>query len=100
METGKKRKALPERECACGVRFTPNTTWQKFHSRECRDDDWDSKNRRVNAEKPASYEWLIKMVQEAEPDSGLFREMQKAVYSKVQRQTPHGPGKKKKKRKA
>ena len=90
MEPGKKRKRkrpLPPRACRCGVVFIPNTTWHKFHSRECRDADWEEKNRRVNPERTESFEHLVKMVREAEWDSPLFREMQKAVYSKTQMRT-------------
>ncbi len=75
---------MPDRECArpsCRISFTPERTWQKYHSPECRKLDWEASNQRVSAN---SFEALIKIVQEAELDSPLFKEMQKAVYSRVQ----------------
>jgi len=80
----KVKKALPEKMCSCGAKFTPERKWQRFCSRECRQRDWSENHQRISLDDEESISHVVRKISAAPINSPLFLAVKSAVYSKVQ----------------
>jgi hypothetical protein len=90
------RSAVPiKRRCRfCGGEFEPKREWQNFCKTNCRTAYWSNC---LDVENDKFIEALMIWVAGVDYDHKAFVALRKAVCSRIaKRQTPHGPGKKKK----